>query len=148
MFGTNFRVGAFTFQPLCHSTIYSCKLRNRTHLPITRRNTEKKRTLSHKARFSLHQSATWSEIKTASAQKNTMFPRKIVQYPVPYNHYIHMWNQKHVLCLPHDFCRCELKTDFVLTAFWETQYSCAHFPTHTSCNSPGKQSGHKCRLSS
>lgn len=134
---------------LCVTVLYTVASYAIEHIcPSPEEIQRKKRTLSHKARFSLHQSATWSEIKTASAQKNTMFPRKIVQYPVPYNHYIGMWNQKHVLCLPHDFCRCELKTDFVLTAFWETQYSCAHFPTHTSCNSPGKQSGHKCRLSS
>lgn len=35
----------------------------RVYLLITRRNTKEKHTLFHKAHFSLHQSATWSEIK-------------------------------------------------------------------------------------
>lgn len=75
----------------------SFKLRDRVHLLITRRNTKEEHTLSHKAHFSLHQSAMWSEIKRQPVlTKPLCSPGRSCLCPGSHNHYTGTWSQKKV----------------------------------------------------
>lgn len=73
---------------------------------MTRTNKKKRRTLFHKAHFSLHQSAMWSETERQPVLTKPLRSPGRSRYTQTLNYYTGTWSQKCVLCLSPDFCRC------------------------------------------
>lgn len=121
-----------------------------TDLPITIRNTKEEHTLSHKAHFSPHQSAAWSEMKRQPPLTKLLHSAgktHCTQTPT--------WERKAQNASSASLLTLvdvgRKQTPFQLP-FGSQKGSCAHSPTLGSCGTkacsfPGKQ-GHKHSLSS
>jgi len=107
----------------------SCKLHDRVHLFITRRHTKENRTLSHRAHFSLRQSATWSETKRQSMlTKSLHSPGRSccaqTLTTITQTHGAQNVSSASLLTFAHAGRR---QTSFQL-AFWETKMQLCSFP--------------------